>query len=696
MRNAKQIIARVQTRPELTHLCEHFDVIVDPALNSPFQLRAGRQIALAPKVAALETAAAVALRHCAEIDLLRRLNDLPTGDQTELDIAIVALRVASLYMRAQPKELRLACDGVLPSFLTGLYVAGAQAVPFALATEREHLCRMIPQLLPLGGLEPPSVAAKLAELDAALCALRALGTIAGPTDYLLISDGDTRLDLDSFSRLNQYGCSPKPREAVIEFSSTTASSISQKSFDEVEILRQQLLRDARAGFANEVERAEIGLIKAEILALAGCVTGDGNEIIIAASGTDTLFAATQLAQSRALASEGQSPKLTVLVPALEETGSGVPHAAVLRHFNARTALGEPVDRDAGLDGSSFQHLSLATVAVRGEDGELVAADAIDQAVVDAAEAAIASGQRVLLHLIDVSKTGLILPSIACVERLTARFGGKLDVVVDACQFRLSPETIQAYLGRGWLVTLTGSKFMTGPAFAGALIVPSSWVTSLRNAPILPIGFIAQSARQHWPEDWGPMCRQLTMRRQPGLLLRWRAALTENAAFAALTELKKRDRLSEFAKGAEAQLAGAECCTPCAAPPLDRAVLGLGASWDLLPSIFTFTLRHPETGLTLSMDDAKLMHRLLNRDLGNYFDASERDLASSICHLGQPVAVGQRDDYPIGALRIAASVRSLVKDRVEGPLEEVAIVLRKIALILRDLERLRADAERLAR
>jgi hypothetical protein len=229
-----------------------------------------------------------------------------------------------------------------------------------------------------------------------------------------------------------------------------------------------------------------------------------------------------------------------------------------------------------------------------------------------------------------------------------------------------------------------------------LIVPSSWVASLRNAPSLPIGFIAEAARQHWPEDWGLMCRQLTMRRQPGLELRWRAALSENAAFAALTELQKRDRLSDFAKGVEAQLASAECCTPVAAPPLDRAVLGLGAAWDLLPSIFAFTLRHPETGLALPMDDAKLIHRLLNRNLGNFFDASERDLASTMCHLGQPVSAGRRDGHQIGALRIAASVRSLIKDRVEEPLGQFAIVLRKTALILRDLDRLRTETDPLAR
>ncbi len=697
MRNSKQAIMRVQTRPELTHLCEHFDVIVDTALKFPFQLRAGRQIALAPNIAALETAAAVALRHCAEIDLLRRLNDLPTGDQTELDVAVIALRVAALYMRAQPKELRQACEGILPSFLTDLYVAGAQSVPFALATEREQLCRVLPQLLPLGGQEPPAAAVKMAELDAALTALRALGTIAGPTDYLLISDGDTRLDLDSLSRLNQYGCSPKPR-AAIEFSSTTASSISQKSFDEVEILRQQLLRDARMGFANEVERTELGRVKAKILALAGCTEGDCAEIIIAASGTDTLLTASQLAQSRAFAPGGdaQSHKLMIIVPGTDETGSGVPQAAVLRHYNARTALGEPVDLAAGIDGSSFPLLSLASVAVRGDDGVLLDGDAIDTAVTRAAEAAIAAGERVLLHVIDVSKTGLILPSVACVDRLARRFSGKLDVVVDACQLRLSPITLQAYLRRGWLVSLTGSKFLTGPAFAGALIIPPSWVASLRSAAGLPIGFIAQSARQHWPDDWGHMCRQLTMRRQPGLLLRWRAALSENARFEALSELKKRDRLSEFAKGVEEQLSKDEHCTQLATPPLDRAVLGQGPSWDLLPSIFTFTLRDRATEQVLTMDDAKRVHRWLNRDLGNLFDAVDRDVASTICHVGQPVAAGRRDGQAIGALRIAASVRSLAKDNVEEPLAQVAIVLKKTALILRHLDRLRGEADRLAR
>ena len=53
-------------------------------------------------------------------------------------------------------------------------------------------------------------------------------------------------------------------------------------------------------------------------------------------------------------------------------------------------------------------------------------------------------------------------------------------VVDACQTRLAPSAVREYLDAGALVIMTGSKFMQGAAFSGAVLVPESLVARLRE------------------------------------------------------------------------------------------------------------------------------------------------------------------------------------------------------------------------
>jgi hypothetical protein len=139
-----------------------------------------------------------------------------------------------------------------------------------------------------------------------------------------------------------------------------------------------------------------------------------------------------------------------------------------------------------------------------------------------AERALAAGARCLVHLLDASKTGLAAPSREVLERLRARHGERLAVVVDACQLRLGRDTLRADLARGWMVLLTGSKFAMGPPFAGALLLPARLADPAGRDP-LPEGFGAYFTRPDWPDAWRPLTAALPERPNLGLLLRWRAA-----------------------------------------------------------------------------------------------------------------------------------------------------------------------------
>ena len=102
--------------------------------------------------------------------------------------------------------------------------------------------------------------------------------------------------------------------------------------------------------------------------------------------------------------------------------------------------------------------------IRGPDGIELSSGDIADAVGKAATRAIDAGRRPLAHILHGSKTGLIVPDMADLDRLRGRFGDRLGFVVDACQARISATAIRAYLARGMIVLLSGSKFMGGAPY----------------------------------------------------------------------------------------------------------------------------------------------------------------------------------------------------------------------------------------
>ena len=66
--------------------------------------------------------------------------------------------------------------------------------------------------------------------------------------------------------------------------------------------------------------------------------------------------------------------------------------------------------------------------------------------------------------------------------------------------RVSPHTLRAYLAHGFCVALTGSKFVAGPPFSGALLVPRTLARRLERQA-MPPALGAYSARAEWPRGW---------------------------------------------------------------------------------------------------------------------------------------------------------------------------------------------------
>ena len=455
------------------------------------------------------------------------------------------------------------------------------------------------------------------------------GMEAGPRadrlEALLASGGDERIALDPANGLNRYGCAARPAPEECAFSSSTASTISAGAF--AAAARLDRLMSAGGARAADMDR-----VRQTLTALCGLPPAQAQDLILAPSGTDLHLIVADLARG------GSLRPLTTVMADPAESGRGVPLALSGRRFGASLPHG-----GGAVAGAQLPDLppgALVTVRVRDDDGAARPAETVDAEVEAACARAIRGGGPVLLAVLDVSKTGLSVPSLACAARLKAAHGETLTVLVDACQFRLSGQSVARRLNEGFLVAVTGSKFYGGPAFCGALFVPASCAEQLRAQP-LSRALCDYSARADWPAGYAARSL-LSDAPNLGLLLRWEAALHEMWAFHALPMTEVAGFVAEFAAAMAAHLASCPQLEPIAAPRSSQA----GRGWDSVPTIFPFLVRGP-AGVLGSAAVQTLYEQLRARP-------------SDPVRLGQPVAIGRREGGPLSALRLSLGARDVVE------------------------------------
>ena len=431
------------------------------------------------------------------------------------------------------------------------------------------------------------------------------------TAELLVEGGDARIAL--VSGVNEYGCRPYPDPELAEFGSSTASTISESGFAAADALRARLVDH----FDDAACDREYDRIGAEFRSLCGLSDLAGLEIIFSASGTDVHRIASRLTK----------PDLVLMVDP-SETGRGVPEAL------------------------SDETPETTSVRIRGDDAMPRDSLEIDAEIESLVESCVGKGGKVLLVLTDVSKTGMIAPSPSCALEMKSRFHGSVEILVDACQFRMADATLRAYLAKGFMLALTGSKFLTGPTFSGALLVPQS-VSNREMQKVLSSGYSGPGTSF-------------------GLLLRWEAALAELRAFRRIPEIEVENFLARFAGAISRRLEGDPHFEPLPVPRIDRRAVGSSSGWDRIQTIFPFRLKRG--GAYLGLEEARVVHALLREDLSHVSNA-----AGLRCSLGQPVSCG--------ALRICSSAR-LVVEGVENSdaVTSLAVsALDKAALLIHSLK-----------
>jgi hypothetical protein len=507
-----------------------------------------------------------------------------------------------------------------------------------------------------------------------------LRDLFAPLDYLLIRGGDPRLSVGPASGLNEYGCQPSPCPDTLSFSSSTATSISQRAYDRASRARESLMWFAITDGLDAAFDARLEEMRGELKTHLQLSQSEV-DVVFSPSGTDAQLQALFLVQMLL------GPALTTVIVAADQTGSGTAYTARGCHFSVATANGNSVHKGEPISGLAHSVTSVALGLLDAAGDARSQAD-MDSHVLDAVEKAIANGTRVLLQIMDSSKLGWRAPSESCLDEISRRWPEQVQIVVDACQMRFGRLRLKKYLDRGYMVLVTGSKFFTGPPFSGALLVPARlgkiFEKTLDGVGDVAPGLLEYSSRGDWPMRWQALRSQFPIRANFGQWLRWEAALEEIRTYYGVPDEFRRSALATFGKGVEKIIGSSRSL--CLLPPQERAD-GDGLLDEELNQRTIFPFMIVRDGRALSLEDCKKVYRALARDLDGVFGNScDAEIASRICLIGQPVAFSQ-EQYRSAALRICAGARliaetwspdeEIARHNLQRELGSVATIIKKI-------------------
>jgi hypothetical protein len=509
--------------------------------------------------------------------------------------------------------------------------------------------------------------------------------LAKPTEYLLMSGGDYRLNIDEDELLNKYGCRPFPRPEAFTFASSTATSVSNYAFDRTEKARTRLIKKClKEGLIpatdNFSENLKAGLRKALEM-------DDDNQIIFSPSGTDS---ALQIAAITQIVSPDK--EITHVLVASDESGSGVPGALKGKHFEHNTALNIPVKKGEMIEG--FTEVDVIKILLRDENGILKSFKDVDQEVFDSIREAGAKNRHVVLHTMDQSKLGYQSPSEDMIEKLEKIQDLSLQIIVDASQLRLDSTDINNYLNKGYIVTITGSKFFTGPPYSGALIIPKNVSEKIRDIDtLLPKGLTQYYNESDWPRCWS-CSKDLSKGYNYGTYMRWNAAIAEMERFFQTPLLYRNLGMEHFCNYVEESIKEVPFLEPLVKEEENASIyesedIGLRTTRTIFPFFIV------NNGKIMEIDKVKKLYLLLNSDISGEFKDQSRDiirLASQKCHIGQAVSVAHPSQKNSAILRISLGARviseswenrdiSMFFRNVEEQLDQITVIIRKIELIL---------------
>ncbi|WP_194855656.1 hypothetical protein [Alloalcanivorax venustensis] len=457
--------------------------------------------------------------------------------------------------------------------------------------------------------------------------------LEAPTDTLIASGGDDRLDVDLENGYNNYGCSSVPGFRL-SYSYSTASSISTAAFSHVSAMHRGLQQSAKADDLRTIyfnKHNEFRRRLLNVLNLPPAV-----RVVFGPSGTDLELAVL------ALAGFSRERKVHNIVLGVDEVGSGIRYVAQGKYCKSQTVMGTQVKVGEMVPGFLEEDISLSEVSVRSDAGNPRTSKEVLDDLVAQVDFALGRNMRPLIHIVHRSKTGLILPDWDDVKEALESKRGQVDLVVDACQGRTSKDVLANYLSWGALVLFTGSKFFGGAPFSGALLIPDSYDARIKGK-MLPGGLAEFFTKAEWPDCYQSEASILSEALNFGLVLRWESALYEMERFFGIPSSRVAKVVDAF-QNAVAWMCETYLFIKQVAPAVPAVKTASGPSDPLeREMIYTVELRDINNVDPLTSDDARRIYKYLYSCFeSEECEEEDRETLKTVVHLGQPV-----NCYPFG-------------------------------------------------
>jgi len=330
-----------------------------------------------------------------------------------------------------------------------------------------------------------------------------LPTGTGTVSHLLTTGGDTRLNINKLTNLNQYLVSPYPQDDIIRRGSCTCSNISSELMEIAESKRKQLLEntiDIDIDTDTDINDIQFTIAFNSILKRLSDYLGlsqlsDPADIILVPSGTDAEYLITIVAMVRqwnlSAGLESINGSILNCITASGEVGRNTARAAGGHTISSCTPMGSLNNGGSSNSGSNnneehsyisgFSGVSIEVVEFRlrsSIDGSVLGLE-LEESIANRIRSALGKcndkdndkgkGNHnvnvVVLHIVCCSKTGVVSPSLEFAARLRSEVGfDRLLVAVDCCQLRCHASYLQKCLEMGFMCMITGSKFFGGPPF----------------------------------------------------------------------------------------------------------------------------------------------------------------------------------------------------------------------------------------
>lgn len=448
--------------------------------------------------------------------------------------------------------------------------------------------------------------------------------LSSSLDALLASGGDDRVSVDESLGLNKYGCSPFP-DTLAAYGYTTASNISSGAYRHVSAIYNDL-QTIESNLLNDWAESHFRSFRSCLAGIYGLKNGE--KFIFGASGTDL-----ELIALWACVRSGKQVENIVVGSA--ETGSGINYVCNGMYHQSTTVLGKTVRVGEKIPGFENMVASSVHIPIREPNGSERPSRDVVRDIKAAFEKASGECKHSLIHVVHGSKTGLKKPDFDDLQHNLESMNGTYDVVVDACQGRISPAKLQQYLAAQCMVIFTGSKFFGGPPFSGALILPESIAVGFKKP--MPVGlrdFFTETEFCDVGEQGVLGAKSINV----GLILRWEAALYEIKRYFSVPEKQRAKVMEEFSRAINMFRKHSSLYRM-----LDTELLGetLGHNPLELKSIYTFELcaRSQSTSVSNKNLAADLYHSL-HRDISRLVPIEYSTIGQYRIQVGQPVEILQ--------------------------------------------------------